>query len=123
MNIWGFVIGGAIGLIVVMIIVFIAIECCEEKIEELENRIKFQDKSISELEKTMSQYMEKHNRLCTDYNRTSFKVYSLEDRIGKLQQNKKDKTEEDIINEELLKYSKECAKAVEDRLNKKGDVK
>lgn len=123
MNIWGFVIGGAIMLVVIIAVYSVLIENCEDKIEELENRIKFQDKSISELEKTISQYMEKHNRLCTDYNRTSFKVYSLEDRIDKLQQNKKDKTEEDIINEELLKYSKECAKAVEDRLNKKGDGK
>lgn len=123
MNIWGFVIGGAIGLIVVMAIVFIAIECCEEKIEELENRIKFQDKSISELEKTAGKYIELYRLVSTEMNRLIFRCSNLTEDIAKLKNNKKDKTEEDIINEELLKYSKECAKAVEDRLNKKGDGK
>lgn len=123
MNIWGFVIGGAIGLLILIIVVSIAVENCEDKIEELENRIKFQDKSISELEKTAGKYIELYRLVSTEMNRLIFRCSNLTDDITKLKNNKKDKTEEDIINEELLKYSKECAKAVEDRLNKKGDGK
>lgn len=103
MNIWGFVIGEAIGLIISIIVLSVAIENCEEKIEELEIKV---NRKTYELEKMLSIYAE-----------------NLKFDIRKLNENKKDKTEEDIINEELLKYSKECAKAVEDRLNKKGDGK
>lgn len=103
MNIWGFVIGEAIGLLILIIIVSITAENCEEKIEDLEIKV---NRKTYELEKMLSIYVE-----------------NLKFDIRKLNENKKDKTEEDIINEELLKYSKECAKAVEDRLNKKGDGK
>lgn len=103
MNIWGFIIGGAIVLIILIAIVSIAVEICEDKIKELEIKI---DMRTCKLEKLLSIYVE-----------------NLKYDIRKLNEDKKDKTEEDIINEELLKYSKECAKAVEDRLNKKGDGK
>ena len=123
MDIWGFVIGGAIMLVVIIAVYSVLIENCEDKIEELENRIKFQDKSISELEKTAGKYIELYRLISIEMNRLIFRCSNLTDDIAKLKNNKKDKTEEDIINEELLKYSKECAKAVEDRLNKKGDGK
>lgn len=123
MNIWGFIIGGAIGLIILIGVVSIAVENCEDKIEELENRIKFQDTSISELEKTAGKHICKLENLQRELTRLNANIYYMNIKIDELQNNKKDKTEEDIINEELLKYSKECAKAVEDRLNKKGDGK
>lgn len=103
MDIWGFVIGGAIVLIIFIIIISIAVEICEDKIEELETKLNIR---TCELEKMLSIYFE-----------------NLKYDIRKLNEDKKDKTDEDIIKEELLKYSKECAKAVEDRLNKKGDGK
>lgn len=118
MNIWGFIIGGAIGLIIIICIVSIGIENCEDKIEELENRIKFQDKSISELEKTASKYIELYRLVSTEMNRLIFRCSNLTDDIAKLKNNKKDKTEEDIINEELDKYSKQCDKAIKERLNR-----
>ena len=87
-----------------------------DNICDINERLNSAKKDIIELEKTSGKYIENYRLQSIEVTRLSVKQLNLEHKVSEIQKNKKDKTKEDIILEEIEKNRETLEKNINDRL-------
>lgn len=105
-------------LVMGMIATILVVREHTDNIYDINERLNNAKKDITELEKTAGKYIENYRLQSIEVTRLSVKQLNLEYKVSEIQKNKKDKTKEEIILEEIEKNRETLEKNINDRLNK-----
>jgi hypothetical protein len=105
-------------LVIGMIAIMMVVSDNRNSIDFIRAKLDDAKKDITELEKTSGKYIENYRLQSIELTRLSLKCFNLDTKVNELQNNKKDKTEEEIILEEIEKNRETLEKNINDRLNK-----